>query len=444
VAAHSDDTIPIQTQTVPPPRRKSSVEGVPRWEFRYPLIVAAVHLLIVQITATLASRYGTSNSPSPPYGVVPELPSGIWQHIVDPMRLWDGLWYRLIAVEGYPEAHVWNDAFWPTFPMSMRGLSRISGLQEDVAGYLIANICFFVAIVLIYQLVRIDFDTPIARRTIWALALFPTSLFFTAVYTESMFLMLSVAAILCARIRKWWLAGLLGALAALTRSHGIFLVIPFAVLWVKQYGFYIRAMIPKGITVAMPLLGPIIFGAYLEWKQENWRNFIEVQGAWNRTFAWPWRTFDCALNGCTMTVHQYGEDRTFQAQAVDWGWIRQLIDDPSWSLVTSNAWRVRVANSDVLELLSAVFFIALIVIGFKVLPLYQSLYLVPGILIPLFQPSSVHPLMSIPRFGLVLFPLFIVMAILFRRRIVYLPLAIVSTLLLIFLTLQFSSWYWVS
>ena len=105
---------------------------------------------------------------------------------------------------------------------------------------------------------------------------------------------------------------------------------------------------------------------------------------------------------------------------------------------------MRVANSDVLELVLTVFFIVLIIIGFKVLPLYQSLYLVPGILIPLFQPSSVHPLMSIPRFGVVLFPLFIVMAILFRRRIIYLPLAVISTVLLILLTLQFSSWYWVS
>lgn len=444
VAAHSDDTLPIQTQTVPPPRRKSVSEGMPRWEIGYPLIVAAVHFLIVQTTASLASRYGTPNSPSPPYGVVPPLPSGIWRHIVDPLRLWDGLWYRLISVERYPEEHVWNDAFWPLFPMSMRGLGRVTGLQPDVAGYLIANVSFFVAMVLLYQLVRVDFDTPIARRTLWALALFPTSLFFTAVYTESTFLMLSVAAILCARIRKWWLAGLLGMLAALTRSHGIFLVIPFAVLWVKQYGFYLRAMIPKGITVVMPLLGPVIFGAYLEQTQGNWRNFIEVQGAWNRTFAWPWRTFDCAWNGCPMTVHQYGEDRVFQAQAVDWGWITQLWNDRSWSLITSNAWRARVANSDVLELVATIFFLLLIVIGFKVLPLYQSLYLVPGILIPLFQPSSVHPLMSIPRFGLVLFPLFIVMAILFRRRVIYLPLAVISTCLLILLTLQFSSWYWVS
>jgi hypothetical protein len=448
VAAHSDDTIPIQTQTVPPPRRRSSSAEMPRWEIRYPLIVALVHFLIVQIAATLANIYGTDNTPtSQPYSSqfpVPPVPSGIWHHLVEPMRMWDGLWYRLIAIEGYPSNHVWNDAFWPLYPMSMRGLSRITGLSEDVSGYLIANICFFVAMVLLYQLVRIDFDTPVARRTMWAIAIFPTSFFFTAVYTESLFLVLSVAAILCARIRKWWLAGLLGMLAALTRSHGIFLVIPFAVLWVKQYGFYIRAMIPKGVTVAMPLLGPVLFGAYLERTQDNWKNFIDVQGAWNRTSAWPWHTFDCTLNGCVLTVHQYGQSNAFPVEPIDWGWIRQLLENPSWALVTSNAWRVRVANSDVLEFIATVFFIALIVIGFKVLPLYQSLYLVPGILIPLFQPSSVHPLMSIPRFGLVLFPLFIVMAIVFRKRWIYLPVAAISVVLLVLLTVQFSTWYWVS
>ncbi|MEZ4504790.1 MAG: hypothetical protein R2848_02740 [Thermomicrobiales bacterium] len=124
--------------------------------------------------------------------------------------------------------------------------------------------------------------------------------------------------------------------------------------------------------------------------------------------------------------------------------MRELVSNPSWALVSSREWRAWAANSDVPELILTVFFLVLIVIGFKVLPLYQSLYLAPGILIPLFQPSSVHPLMSIPRFGLVLFPLFIVMAILFRRRIVYLPLAIISTLLLVWFTLQFSTWYWVS
>jgi hypothetical protein len=326
----------------------------------------------------------------------------------------------------------------------MRAVSRVTGLPEDVSGYLIANICFVAALVLLYQLVRIDFDTPIARRTIWAIAIFPTSLFFTAVYTESLFLMLSVAALLSARVRKWWLAGLLGALAALTRSHGIFLVIPFAVLWIKQNGFYIRAAIPKGITVAMPLLGPIIFGGYLQRTQGDWKNFIDVQSMWNRTSAMPWKTFRCATQGCVLTVHQYGETRVLPVDGDNWSWLRQLIDHPSWSLVTSNAWRKSAADSDTLELVATILFIALIIIGFKVLPLYQSLYLVPGIVIPLFQPSTVHPLMSIPRFGLVLFPLFIVIAIILRKPILYLPAAAFSIFLLVLLTLQFSTWYWVS
>lgn len=446
VAAHNDDTIPIQTQTAPPPRRRQFGVSTPRWEIGYPLFVALVHVLIVQGTAALASLYGTQNSPSPPYQQLPPVPSGLWRHLVDPMRMWDGLWYRLVAVQGYPGTgnNIANDAFWPLYPMSMRGLSRVTGLPEDVSGYLIANVCFFVAMVLLYQLVRIDFDTPIARRTIWAIAIFPTSLFFTAVYTESMFLMLSVAALLCARVRKWWLAGVLGTLAALTRSHGIFLVIPFAVLWVRQYGFYLRAMIPRGVTVVMPLLGPILFGGYLQRTQGDWKNFIDVQSMWNRTSAMPWKTFECATRGCVLTVHQYGEDRTFQVGGADWGWLRQLIDHPSWALVTSNAWRKRAADSDTLELVATILFIVLIVIGFKVLPLYQSLYLVPGIVIPLFQPSTVHPLMSIPRFGLVLFPLFIVMAVILRKRVLYVPAAAMSIFLLILLTLQFSTWYWVS
>lgn len=448
VSSHSDDTIPIQTQTVPPPRRRVAGTEMPRWEIGYPLVVALVHFLIVQVTATLANIYGTDNSPtSQPYGSqfpVPPAPSGIWHNLVEPMRMWDGLWYRLIAIEGYPKNHVWNDAFWPLYPLSMRALGRVTGLSEDVAGYLISNVCFAVALVLLYQLVRLDFDTPIARRTVWAIAIFPTALFFSAVYTESLFLMLSVAAILSARVRRWWLAGVLGALAALTRSHGIFLVIPFAVLWVKQNGFYLRAMIPKGITVGMPLLGPILFGAYLERTQGNWKNFIDVQGAWNRASAWPWKTFDCAINGCSMDVHQYGTVNTFQAHAADWTWLRQLIDHPSWALVTSNAWRNEVAKSDTFELVTTIFFIILIIVGFKVLPLYQSLYLVPGILIPLFQPSSVHPLFSIPRFGLVLFPLFIILAVILRKPWMYLPAAAVSIFLLILLTLQFSNWYWVS
>ena len=78
------------------------------------------------------------------------------------------------------------------------------------------------------------------------------------------------------------------------------------------------------------------------------------------------------------------------------------------------------------------------------LPLYLSAFLIPGLVIPLFNPSIVHPLMSMPRFGLTLFPIFIVIALLVRNRKLGIPLAIASTCLLVFFTIQFAQWYWVS
>jgi hypothetical protein len=68
----------------------------------------------------------------------------------------------------------------------------------------------------------------------------------------------------------------------------------------------------------------------------------------------------------------------------------------------------------------------------------------PALVIPLLQPSEVHALMSMPRFVLVLFPLFIVLAKLLRPRVLRIPWFVVSTTLLVLLTVQFALWYWVS
>ena len=102
------------------------------------------------------------------------------------------------------------------------------------------------------------------------------------------------------------------------------------------------------------------------------------------------------------------------------------------------------ADSDTLELVCTLLFLALAIVGLKVLPLYQTVYLLPGLLVPLFQPSSVHTLMSMPRFGLTLFPLFAVIGYLLAGRRIAPFLAVGSAALLILLTVQFSQWYWVS
>ena len=406
--------------------------------WQLPAVVAVMHWLLVQVPATLAWKYGELNAGSPPYRTEPPPVQGWIGNIVNPMRLWDGLWYRLIAADGYDRAHPHKAAFWPLYPWGMRTGHEWFGITFETAGYLISNIAFVVALVLLYRLLILDFDRKVAAASLWALALFPTALFFSAVYTESLFLALLVGALLAARMQRWWLAGAIGAAAALTRSYGMFLVLPFAVLLWQQYGDTLRRQPARLLAVGIPLLGPAIFSWRLDRLQGNWKAWSDVQSAWARYRAWPWETLRWAFHQSPMGASKGIRD------GADWSWLHRLINDPSWDLVTSNAWRKSVADSDTLELVCTLAFLVLAVVGLKTLPLYQTVYLLPGLVVPLFQPSYVHTLMSMPRFGLTLFPLFAVIGYLVVGRRIAPILAVASAALLVLLTVQFSQWYWVS
>jgi hypothetical protein len=414
-------------------RRGESAEV---WAF--PFRVWVIHWLLVQIPATYALRFGVPNAPSPPYGEMPPPLTGLAYWFVEPLRNWDGLWYRLIALEGYAGGtQSAKAAFWPLLPWSMRGGSILTGWTVDSVGYLIANLSFLGALLVLYRLISLDYGDPaVARRALWAMALFPTALFFSAVYTESLFLFLSASALYLWRRDMLWLAGLVSIGAALSRSGGVFLVLPFLVLLWDRHRQDWRGYWPGIIPAFMPALGPGIFAAVLQREQGNPNAFIDVQEQWNRYSALPWETLRCAVSTC----HRLGGE----PDGISWGWLSDLWQHPSWATVTSQEWRVDVANSDVLELAVTILFLALAVIGLKVLPLYQTVWILPALLIPLLQPSEVHALMSMPRFVLVLFPLFIVLGMLLRPRLLRIPAVIVSVALLIFLTAQFALWYWVS
>ena len=394
----------------------------------------------MQIPASLAYEYGEPTRSSAPQNY-PAVPLDGWiGTIVNPMQLWDGLWYRLIADTGYSDWEA-KAAFWPLYPWTMRVIQNVTGITYETAGYLVSNISFGVALVLLYRLLTIDFDPRVASTAVWALAMFPTALFFSVVYTESLFLVLVVGALLAARIQRWWLAGILAALAALTRSYGVFLVLPFAVLYWEQYGTAIRKRPEPALAVGMPILGPALFSWHLSDVQGNWLLWKDIQEQWNRYSAMPWQTLRWAFSERSP---ENIERRIGNGDGAEWSWLRDFFDDPSWDLVTSGMWRLTVANSDTLELLCTLLFIVLAIVGLRILPLYQTVYLLPGLVVPLFQPSSVHALMSMPRFGLTLFPLFAVIGVLLNGRKITPLIGVVSAALLILLTIQFSTWYWVS
>lgn len=415
--------------------------------FLFPIAVFAVHFLIVQVTATLAYVYGTSRDASGPYQGnfgPPRSMSGFWENLVGPLRLWDGLWYKFIAENGYSITYNATAAFWPLLPWVMREGHDLLGLQPEVVGYLFTNLCFLGALIVLNQLLRMDFDGALVRRTLWAIAIFPTSLFFTAVYTEAPFLFFAALCLLCARKGEWLAAGVVGLLAALTRSQGVMLLAPLGILLIQQNGLIPNKWLRTAPFAAIPALGPVIFGWRLHDVGLKWRAFIDVQGQWNRASATPWKTFECATRGCVLDVKAYGETRAYAARGDDWGWVSDLVHNLSWNTVTSSIWRDRLANSDTLELVMTLLFLFLAIVGLFKLPLWQSAFVWPPLIVPLFQPSSVHPLMSMPRFVIVLFPLFVVLGMFLEGRWTKTIAVLASTAMLIFFTIQFSTWYWVS
>ncbi|HUY11873.1 MAG TPA: mannosyltransferase family protein, partial [Candidatus Dormibacteraeota bacterium] len=103
---------------------------------------------------------------------------------------WDAVHYLNIATRGYQGTEM---AFFPLFPMMIRALGVLVG-NHLIAGLLISNACFFFGLLFLYKLLEREFDRTVARRAIFYISIFPSAVFFSAVYTESLFFMLTVAA----------------------------------------------------------------------------------------------------------------------------------------------------------------------------------------------------------------------------------------------------------
>lgn len=140
----------------------------------------------------------------------------------------DGEHYLSISIFGYKE---FEHAFFPVYPFLITFLSIpfASDLQNlllasTIIGVLISNISFAIALVILFKLLELDFSKKIGLATIILILTFPTSFYFGSVYSESLFLLLSVSTFYFARRKKWLLASIFGILASATRVFGILLL----------------------------------------------------------------------------------------------------------------------------------------------------------------------------------------------------------------------------
>ena len=215
----------------------------------------------------------------------PALTHALADPLLSPLARWDAVWYLRIADSGYGGSHA-RAAFFPLYPLLVRALATPFGGSEAallVAAYLVALAAFLAALALLHRLVSLELGRPLARPTLLLLAVFPAAVFFGAPYAESLFLALAVGAFWTARTGRWAWAGACLAGAAATRSAGILLLVPLAMIWWSAPRRSARQL-------AWLALGPLGLGAYalfLGLAEGDALRFLDVQDAWSRELTVP-------------------------------------------------------------------------------------------------------------------------------------------------------------
>ena len=312
---------------------------------------------------------------------------------------WDAVHYIDIATIGY---HGTDMAFFPLYPLLIAGLGSAIG-NHLVAGLIISNVALFFALLFLYKLVEHDFDRGVARRAIFYISIFPTAVFFSAVYTESLFLMLTVASFYYMRERRFWLAGIIGFFAAMTRVEGILLVVPFIIEWSSANWKQSRRAFIDVLPIVFIPIGIALYMGYLWVLNGDPLYFSHVQIHWNRHLAAPWTSL--------MTT---------------------------WHKITHSTNGQNIANQAI-ELTFTALMIGVLLGGWRKLKPSYIAYMALSILVPM----STSSLMSMQRFALVLFPMFAILALWGKRPSVNNVIVALFLPLLGLFTVLFADWYWV-
>ncbi len=336
-------------------------------------------------------------------------------------RRWDAAIYAHIATHGYVPAEArTTPAFFPLFPLAQHLVAPLTGGDPYLAGLLLANIAWFVALRELFLLTCDDVGYDAARGAVLALSVFPTALFGFVPYPESLFLALAIAAFRRIRRRCWLWAGILGGLAALTRQAGVLLMLPYLwealkdgtrnapehteregreregheesqrdfratelrLIWndlfrkkssVSFRGFVVST-VPRILAPALLIpLGLVIYAGWLWHAVGDPLAFWHAQATWHRATVWPWQTL--------------------------WRGMLAVGAQPS-RYFTLRAWQ---------ELLTVLGMGALCLACLRRAPASYAVFAVPLYLLFLAQTDPAWPLLSEARFMLEIFPLFVVL-----------------------------------
>lgn len=387
---------------------------------------------------------------------------------------WDGGHFRGIAENGYLTFQV---VFFPLYPLLIKTLMLIS-IPSLWGGLFISNFSIILALFFLYKLVNLDFEKSIARKVIFITLAFPTAFYFGAVYSESLFLLLTVSSFYFTRKKKWVAALILASLAAITRFTGLIVILCVALEYYlktdqipspREYwssflnriatyilalafslsilqkvftdnGFFMLAGLSKTTAIFLAIMGLILLIIFIVKFSFNNIDFKKLLQFSTLLFLLSLLPF---LSYCLFLY--YTQDSFFAFITHEKQWERHL--SLPWSasinyfnsLLTVGIFTIGPSAQKLIELLFFIFFAFLLIISYLKLRLSYTVFFALSILIPI----STGTLEAIHRYGLVIFPVFILLAQI-KNESYYQIWIFFSLTLLGILSVLFINSYWVT
>jgi len=254
---------------------------------RTPLLAYLASRAVVLVSAAVAAAVGGD----PGRGPWPALPGG-GDGAVRALGRFDGGWYLDLALRGYPgvdqlDGRLKSLAFFPLYPMAIRGLHALTGLPPLAVGVLISTMLGGLAVCLVWALVRHVEDEAAATRAAVAFAFFPGAFVLSMAYSEALLVAAAAGCLLLLVRHRWVAAGLAAAAATAARPNAAVLI--GACAWAAAVAVHRRRDWSALWAVALAPTGLVTYFAFLwvrtgdpfGWfrsQSEAWRDHIDIGG----------------------------------------------------------------------------------------------------------------------------------------------------------------------
>jgi len=339
---------------------------------------------------------------------------------IDGWVRWDSMWYEAI-VDSHPRflpAYLSSANFFPFYAWVswLVSLPLRAFLNAEsafyIAGLAVSSGAFLLGLIAVYRLATTLAGKDVAGRTVWLMALFPFSFFMTAVYADALYFCLAAWCLYFAYAKRWRVACALAACAAMTRIPGFALFPALALEYLRQNDFKLASVRREVSSLAILAVAPVVLGSYFFLRYGDPVAFLHArQEGWNRAvgFAAFARDFDYFLSGSIFAYRNPAD------------WLKEF--EPTRTLL--GYWYLSLLPASV----------ALALYAARTLGVGLSVWALGSVVMSL--PNGLD---GVGRFTSVLFPVFIALAMLLRRRVAVVAVcAFFVPFLLLFFT-QFARW----